>query len=473
MNKMNKVYLWISLIFICYLSDSKGQVNSSWINGVSDDLKTFPIAVWLQDPGDASEYKNAGINLYIGLWQGPTEDQLSALRTAGMPVMCSQNSTGLNHLNDTIIIGWTQQDEPDNAQADGSGGYDPCIDPDVIVNIYNTMRENDPSRPVYLNLGQGVSNINWGGRGVCTGDTMMYPDYIEGCDIVSFDIYPVTSRYDHIRDNLWYVPKGIDNLRRWSEDGKPVWCWIETTHINSESKPTPFQVKAEVWMALIHGAKGFGYFCHEWYPSFNSNALLDDPVMLPAVTEINSQIQQLAPVLHSPDREDIVTVESENTGVPVDILVKHYGDTLYLFAVSMRDGVTSATFTLNGIQDGMVSVIGEDRELSLSDGSFTDQFEGYEVHLYKMVSLNTGYEKEGNTPVRFYPNPCSELLTIHTDLPIQYLSLINMTGSMVEIPVKGGDTQFDVSQVTPGMYLIQVLTGNELQYQKVVIQHHL
>ena len=71
---MNKVYLLISLIFICYLSDSKGQVNSSWINGVSDDLKTFSIGVWLQDPGDASAYKNAGINLYIGLWQGPTED---------------------------------------------------------------------------------------------------------------------------------------------------------------------------------------------------------------------------------------------------------------------------------------------------------------------------------------------------------------------------------------------------------------
>jgi len=469
---MNKSYLFISLIIICYLTNSIGQDHSLRIDGMPDDLKTFPIAVWLQDPGDASAYKNAGINLYIGLYQGPTEDQLSALRAAGMPVICSQNSTGLNHLYDTIIVGWTQVDEPDNAQADGSGGYDPCIDPDVIVNIYNTMKENDPSRPVYLNFGMGVSNINWGGRGDCTGDTMMYPDYIKGCDIVSFDIYPVTSKYDNIRDKLWYVPYGIDNLHRWSEDGKPVWCWIETTHINSKNKPTPLQVKAEVWMALIHGASGFGYFCHEWYPSFNSNALLDDPVMLPAVTKINSQIQQLAPVLNSPDMEDVVSVESENTGVPVDILVKQYEDTLYLFAVSMRDGATSATFTLNGIQDGLVSVIGEDRELTISNGSFTDQFEGNEVHLYKMSSFNTGYVKEEITPVRFHPNPCSDLLTIQTDLPIQYLSLINMTGNIFEFPAYGDNAKIDVTQVAPGTYLLQVFSGNAFHQNKVVIQPH-
>jgi hypothetical protein len=154
------------------------------------------------------------------------------------------------------------------------------------------------------------------------------------------------------------------------------------------------------------------------------------------------------------------------------MLVKQYGDTLYLFAVSMRDEATSATFTLNGFQDGLVSVIGEDRELTLSSGSFTDQFEGYEVHLYKMGSLNTGYVKEGITPVRFYPNPCSDLLTIQTDLPIQYLSLINMTGKIFELPAYGDNAKIDVSQVAPGTYLLQVLSGNALHQNKVVIQSH-
>ena len=468
---MNKIKLFISLVFICCLIEGKGQDKTLWENGMTDDPNYFPIAVWLQDPSDAVTYKKGGINLYIGLWQGPTEDQLGVLKTAGMSVMCSQNSVGLDHINDSIIVGWTQRDEPDNAQANGSGGYDPCIDPAIIVNNYMTIQQNDPSRPVYMNLGQGVSYIDWVGRGTCTADTLSYPEYIEGCDIISFDIYPVTSKYDLIRNNLWYVPQGIDNLRRWSGDNKPVWCWIETTHINSENKPTPSQVKAEVWMALIHGAKGFGYFCHEWVPEFNANALLDDPVMFPAVTKINSQIHQLAAVLNSPDIHDVVSVESGNAGVPIDIMVKHYEDTLYVFAVSMREGTATGTFTLHGIQDGEISVIGEDRELTLSNGMYEDLFEDYEVHLYKMELLSTGPGKVMDKSVRVFPNPCSDFLTIHTDLPIQYLSMTDMRGKVIEIPAYGGHKQFDVSQIDPGTYIIQVLTSNKLYQQKILIQN--
>jgi len=372
------------IIFICCLLEAKGQDKTIWINGPPDDPNHFPIAVWLQDPSDAAAYKRGGINLYIGLWQGPTESQLDILIDAGMPVMCRQNPVALDHVNDSIIVGWTQQDEPDNAQADGSGGYDPCIDPDIIVNYYKTIQEKDPTRPVYLNLGQGVSYIDWVGRGDCRADTLSYPEYIEACDIISFDIYPATSKYELVRNKLWYVPQGIDNLRRWSGDKKPVWCWIETTHINSENKPTPSQVKAEVWMALIHGAKGFGYFCHEWVPEAKPNALLDDPVMFPAVSKINAQIHQLAPVLNSPDMQGVVLVESGNVEVPVNIMVKHFEDSLYVFAVSMREGTATVTFTIIGIQDGETTVIGEDRELIISNGIFEDQYKDYEVHLYKI-----------------------------------------------------------------------------------------
>ncbi len=65
-------------------------------------------------------------------------------------------------------------------------------------------------------------------------------------------------------------------------------------------------------------------------------------------------------------------------------MVKHYKDTLYVFAVSMREGTATATFTLNGIQDGDITVIGEERELSISNGIFEDQYKDYEVHLYKI-----------------------------------------------------------------------------------------
>jgi hypothetical protein len=383
-----KSFLSLLLIYAGAYCLQHANPYGAWENGPPSDSTCFPIAVWLQSPGNAAQYRQAGINLYIGLWQGPTEDQLNDLRQAGMPVICHQNSVGLQHLDDSLIIGWSQQDEPDNAQADGQGGYDPCIDPDSIVNIYNDIKAKDPGRPVYLNLGQGVSYTDWVGRGTCTGRTDMYPEYIKGADIISFDIYPVVNSADKIKGNLWYVPRGIDSLRLWSNYRKPVWCWIECTHINSQAKPTPKQVKGEVWMALIHGAQGFGYFCHEWVPSFNESALLDDAAMLEAVTALNKQIHELAPVLNSTSITNQINVSSSNSSVPVDIMVKNHAGFTYVFAVSMREGDTKATFSgVGGSAD--VTVIGENRSLTAASGSFEDSFSDYEVHLYKFAGTSS------------------------------------------------------------------------------------
>ena len=96
-------------------------------------LGSFPIAVWLQDPRNAGRSKAAGINVYVGLWKGPTEAQLAALKSAGMPVICHQNEVGLKSANRDIILAWMHGDEPDNAQAKPGGGYGPPILPARIV----------------------------------------------------------------------------------------------------------------------------------------------------------------------------------------------------------------------------------------------------------------------------------------------------------------------------------------------------
>ena len=161
------------------------------------------------------------------------------------------------------------------------------------------IRKKDPSRPVYLNVGRGVAYTNWVGRGVCRGRTDMYMvsnnGYLKGCDIASFDIYPVNSAEEDVAGQLWYVAKGIDNLREWSNNSRPVWCWIETTRISEKAsrRPTPAEVKSQVWMAIIHGAKGFGYFCHSFIGTTDDAALLHDEVMIGSVKKINEQVTSL------------------------------------------------------------------------------------------------------------------------------------------------------------------------------------
>src|SRR4051812_44423259 len=80
------------------------------------DPSFFPIAVWLQNPNRAGEYKAAGINTYVALWHGPTEEQIKTLEKAGMHLVCSQNSLALQNRDNPMILAWMHGDEPDNAQ---------------------------------------------------------------------------------------------------------------------------------------------------------------------------------------------------------------------------------------------------------------------------------------------------------------------------------------------------------------------
>jgi len=362
-----------------------------WKNGPPRDAGFFPIAVWLQNPGKANKYQAAGFNTYVGLWKGPTEQQLAELKKAGMLVICHQNEVGLKHIDDPTIIGWMHGDEPDNAQSLGKNkGYGPPIPPKNIVDDYWKIRSADPTHPVLLNLGQGVAWDGWHGRGVRTNHPEDYPEYVKGCDIASFDIYPVAHSKPQVSGKLWYVARGVERLVKWTEGEKIVWNCIECTRIqNPTSKATPQQVRCEVWMSIVHGSMGLIYFVHEWEPKFNESALLSDPEMLSAVTAINRQIIRLAPVLNSATIKDGASVSSYNKDVPVAIMMKKHGRATYLFAVGMRNGRTTATFTVQGLAgEKTIEVLGENRTIISKNGVFKDSFGAWDVHIYRIRQTN-------------------------------------------------------------------------------------
>jgi hypothetical protein len=355
-----------------------------------NDPDFFPIAVWAQNPANASAYKENGMNMYISIHGGLDQNKLDLLKKADMRVIAHQNAFGLTKLTEPLIYGWMHGDEPDNAQRSKiEGKWDPCKDPTDVIRDYEKIKKNDPTRPVYLNVGRGVAYTNWIGRGVCRGKTDMYKisnnGYLKGCDIASFDIYPVNASEEEVSGELWYVAKGIDNLQEWSNHQKPTWCWIETTRIGEKAKrkPTPAEVKSEVWMALIHGAKGFGYFCHTFIGKVDDAALLHDTEMINGVKAINQQVTSLARVLNKQDTKGYATVKTSNQSVPVDIMAKKDRRAHYVFAVAMRDGSTTATFEVKSGKK--VEVLGENRTIEIRKGKFTDDFTSYGVHLYKVT----------------------------------------------------------------------------------------
>jgi len=365
-----------------------GAVAFAGMLNAAEPRPHFPIAVWLQNPANAARFRAAGVNTYVGLWEGPTDAQLDALKSSGLLVVCAQNETALRR-GDTNIIAWMHGDEPDNAQSLGVRlGFGSPVAPEKIVADYHRLKAADPSRPVLLNLGQGVAWDGWYGRGRRSNHPEDYPEYLQGCDIASFDIYPANHSSQAVAGNLWYVARGVERLRNWTNDRKPVWACIECTHISEAGrKPTPSEVRAEVWMALIHGARGLIYFVHQFKPTFVEAALLEDAEMLAAVTTLNQQIAELAPVLNSPSFTNAMTVATSDASVPVATMGKNFNGRSYLFAVAMRGSATTATFSsLKPAGDMTVEVLGENRSLTATNGVFTDQFAPWAVHLYRVAS---------------------------------------------------------------------------------------
>jgi hypothetical protein len=376
-----------------------------YTNGPPTDPNFFEIGVWYQTPTQArvDGYKAMNVNTFVYLGPNTTQTDFNRLTAAGMCTVMPQNALGLANINSKTIISWfNTYDEPDNAQSNGSGGFTDPIHPNVLIANYNTIKANDPTRPVELNLGQGVAWNNWIGRGTRTNHPEDYPavtnftwtngqtytqGYLAGTDIGAFDFYPVNSTRAEVAGKINLVGFGVDRMRAWHTPGKPVWNYIETTNINntdSAPAPTPTQVKAEVWLSIVHGSMGIIYFAHTITP-FSEPALLNDPVMNPAVTAINAQIKSLAPVLNSATLS--ANKVTTNTAARIDFMSKSLNSNGYLFTVADQTTSGPALFkdpTLAGVT-ATVNVLGESRTLTMINGKFVDFFSNNTVHLYEIL----------------------------------------------------------------------------------------
>ena len=119
-----------------------------------------------------------------------------------------------------------------------------------------------------INFGQGVANEFWKGRGSCGEDQKYYATAARGADILSFDIYPAASADPRVKDKLEYIARGVSRLTNLAVADQKIWAVIETTALDTLHPVTPSQVRSEVWMAIIHGARGIVYSCMNFHQTF-------------------------------------------------------------------------------------------------------------------------------------------------------------------------------------------------------------
>jgi len=369
---------------------------AGWSRGIptATDPTFFPISAWLQGSWHATEMAALGINIYVGNNAGTDSlaaADLATLKAQGIYAIVGQDSVGLANVDDPTIVGWWMTpDEPDNAQDKSDGTCcGPPVAPGTLVTEYDAYQAADPTRPIYLGLGQGVAYDGWEGRG---SNAPAESGYVPASDIVDFDIYPYNNCGGDANEQVtcgqfWLNATGVDRLHGWSARGQAVWTDIETTIIaaGTTTGPTPKQTKSEVWLSLIHGANGITYFLDTWNPSFREDGIFADAAMVTAVTALNQQIKTLAPVLNSADIPNLVTVNSSDPNVPIDLMVKAHGQTLYVFAAISGAGTANGEFLIQGMNGyGPVTVLGENRTFTVTDGQFGDVFAANDVHLYEI-----------------------------------------------------------------------------------------
>lgn len=350
------------------------------------DPSFFPIAVFHGKPEDAASLHGIGINTYMGAEHDGSA--MSSITATGMFVLAQSEWTAAEVGDDPKVVGWSISDECDM-------GYSGCTGDEHAQlarqgRYAAAARSHHDGRFLHANFGNGVLGTFW--------STNTMTNHVALVDVTSVDKYAYTS--PHVREIVTASPywpqemnPGSASAYGWLQTrmstfssppgSKPNWVFVETampylTEAGASSI-TPEQMEGAVWNALIHGAAGIAYFQHNNNGICGNYSLMTCDSARAAVAKVNTEIQQLAPVLNTQSQQ-----WEFGSGLSTSLKV-HDG---YAYVLAMTDG-GSGERTLNlpkGLRGTSVEVVGEGRTLAVSNGSFTDSFATEATHhVYRVL----------------------------------------------------------------------------------------
>jgi len=256
------------------------------------------------------------------------------------------------------LLAWYISDEPN--------GHN--LDPEILVQIYKTVREIDPWHPVSI---------------VFTAPVMDSRKYSEALDIVMADTYPIPdlpvslvgdvtgqlkAEFDG-RKPLWIVPQVFGGGELWGRE------------------PTIQEVRSMTWQSIIKGAGGIQYFVHQGPNYFPKSTATWSECGRMAV-----EVAELTPWLLSD--EEPIKVQSNSNDILVSSRV-HHSQLLVLVVNRVNKPITSS-IRISGKTYGNARVLFENRSVVVTGGQLTDQLAPFGSQSY-LLSLNPE-KKEITTP---------------------------------------------------------------------------
>jgi hypothetical protein len=368
-----------------------GENSEFLVNG-----KPFlPIMSWAQGAKNFPMLRGLAINTFCGNSSktGP-KDHCEAAAAAGGYGVPGFGDNAQGAIGHAALLGWIHGDEPDMPNKEAK----PRTSADVVVAHYQKIKEADKTRPVFVTFTGHFTTMETK-YDEATRKTL-YSNYVSGCDVAGFDIYPIYGS-GHANHLNWPA-YGTAQLKQIAGK-RPVYAWIETSKgskwMTYAKQPDvlPKHTRFEVWGALINGATAIGYFTHAWAPSFTEFAPTAE--MQAELRRLNTQVTKLAPFILAPKAKAIVSMTLAGD-LERGFKATELKGTLTIFAqnrdlgpdaeklkqfdpINPRSG--KATFTVAGLKSGAeIEVVDEGRTIVAEDGKFTDEFGPLAEHIYQI-----------------------------------------------------------------------------------------
>ena len=391
----------------------------------------FPIAAYGEAPGLFQAWKDIGVNTVQGVPSMDVAGWASTARSLGLKQIRQPiGSTGASP--PTAGNYSSMHSDPDYGTSNilawegvmpNSTGWDEiefsigvgANTANYSINTGNALHALDPGTPTFLNSGingLGPTASGW----PYSGGSYNYQMLFQSIDWVCNDLYPYGgSSYndselrgsqggDHVvtaadvaqwpqlapmqgKGAITAIGQVTEKLRA-ALPNKTFFSFIEIACVTSNS-PTvpPGGVRAEMWDAIIHGARGIFVFTYVGQinsPTSDGGGCAAMPAANGAELKAQSAIiASLSNVI-----QDKINPSTLSATMSSQALEAGWRDTpsgKYFFVLNTTNAAISGPVTINltGVGSATTATVyGESRSVSLTGGSFTDTFGPYALHIY-------------------------------------------------------------------------------------------
>ena len=322
---------------------------------VSDEgMPFFPIGTYGAPVEDYAELKKAGYNFVVASVHNLDKVHAAGLKAA-VPVhgkkphwFSAVRDTIIKYKKHPAVLCWMLYDEPGYNRAD-------LLD---IYEIYNIAYKADPVHPSYL---------------VITNPAV-YKTFGRCCDVLAVDTYPI------VNGDITDVGENIAKAYQESDGDIPVWHCGQLFKWPAQRRPTPQEHRFMTYISLIEGAKGMLWYTYKGYGQYLP---VDDPGLWSFHVSLLKELNELASLFIEGKVDKKIKIDRDFTSIRKTLIKSPIGSFIIAANQSKVDTFLPE-FKLSSEISGQISVYGENRNITITNERFTDQFNPLDVHIYQL-----------------------------------------------------------------------------------------